>query len=168
MHPPLAALLLPQIWPDILSRRALPSGRLAGLGAQAPFGGVRGVKGIKSTDRRRSTLAKPGALRLARALRPRDPSTLRRCSLLVSARPAARTKVGGRSLQLAHPCSVTGGRFFFSDSLLSLRSSELRIPAWERARQHWSSVSYRIRLRAMSVARPIPNSTSVPGSGTTV
>src|SRR5439155_7766308 len=30
---PLAALLLPQILPDILGRRALPSGRLAGLGA---------------------------------------------------------------------------------------------------------------------------------------
>src|SRR6266571_2373082 len=34
---PLAALLLLQIWPDILSRRALPPGRLVGLGARRDF-----------------------------------------------------------------------------------------------------------------------------------
>src|SRR6266852_3598435 len=33
-HPGLAALLLPQVLPDILGRRALRSGRIAGLGAR--------------------------------------------------------------------------------------------------------------------------------------
>jgi hypothetical protein len=51
-----AALLLPQIWPDILGRHALPAGRLARLGARLDF--HHGL--LSRFGRSTATLERPG------------------------------------------------------------------------------------------------------------
>src|SRR5204863_9632127 len=67
---PLTALLLPQILPDILGRRALPSGRLAGLGA-TPGLSPRAVNEQRPSPRREHRQGCPSSL--ARSLRDTRP-----------------------------------------------------------------------------------------------